>query len=85
MYTEVVMANEALPYVPDPDVRSVAFASGAKIIPPADIRRKHGKSLEALEAYYESYLEMIGGTQIWDVLDCLAAVETEIQSRKKQR
>lgn len=73
------------PYTPDPHVRLALIKEGVKIFTPDEISRKHTKTLKATEGYYEKYLEMLVGTQIWDILDALSAVEYELYSRKKKR
>jgi hypothetical protein len=77
------MGNPQLPYRPDPTVRNSLIKEGVKFYPLNELRRKHTKTLKAHESYYEAYLEMVCGTQIWDILDALAAVENEIRSRNK--
>jgi hypothetical protein len=79
------MGKYNLPYKPDPTVRQSLVREGVKVFPSAELLRKKTKTLKAIESYLESYLEMVCGTQIWDILDALSAVEYELHSRNKNR
>lgn len=68
---------------PDAKLREEVLKDDVIVLDPKRVLHLHTKTLLKAEEYYQLVLETLCGTQVWTILDCMAAIEEELKSRKK--
>ncbi len=69
---------------PNPFIRSSVITEDPQYLTDEQIKQLNTDSLLNSETYLTTFIELLAGSQIWDMLDNLAKIETELRRRKIQ-
>lgn len=70
---------------PNPFVRDAVIQEDVVILDSEKINKMSVEELRNAEKYYEAFLEVLAGTQVWDILESLHQVEIKLSDKKKAR
>lgn len=70
---------------PNPLVRDAVIQEDVVLLDTAKINAMSVEELHKAEKYYEAFLEVLAGTQVWDILESLHQVEIKLSDKKKAR